>query len=127
MSIENGPEKILPKRQLISLVKEYDDLIAESGVAEWADEARASLNQRINNQKEQLDAERMNYTNEQWGLLTQIATLRAVIAALRKHSFLVTMKMTMLFSGVNRSKEKREDWKNAGRKFSVTSRLNGSL
>lgn len=77
MSIENGPEKILPKRQLISLVKEYDDLIAESGVAEWADEARASLDQRINNLKEQLDAERMNYTNEQWGLLTQIANFES--------------------------------------------------
>lgn len=78
MSIENGPEKMLPKRELISLIKEHDNLIAEKGIEEGADEhARSSLDQQINELKIRLDDEHMNYTDEQWALLTQIANFES--------------------------------------------------
>lgn len=77
MNIEHGPERMLPKRELVSLIKEHDDVVAENGIAGGAEEQSQSLHKKINNLREQLDAERMNYTDEQWALLSQIANFES--------------------------------------------------
>lgn len=77
MSIEHGPEKTLPKRQLISLIKEHDDLLAERGVTGGTEDQAQQLDQQINELKIRLDVEHMNYTDEQWALLSQIANFES--------------------------------------------------
>lgn len=70
MNAERGPE-LLSKRALISSIKRRDDLDAD-GEAKGAE--FLELETRLNDEK-------LNYTDEQWALLTQIANYESAYSA----------------------------------------------
>lgn len=72
MNPEKGPE-LLSSRAVVSMIKELDDLLAERGIEGKSEDETTSLDRHIRDLEDATRDAKMNYTDEQWNLLVQIA------------------------------------------------------